>query len=556
MDGLEDHGHSRVSAAVHGRAGVPPTEAPVPRRARAGGRDRPPLRRRAPGRVSSFPDDPQCAKTNLALDLAKLHPDLTAFYGLAFHPRFEENRYLYVCYVLKNDLADGSVVARFTASRTDPPVIDPKSEQVILRFWSGGHNGGCLDFGNDGYLYLSTGDGAGPSPPDTLNTGQDCSDLLSSILRIDVDHPEPGKPYRIPPDNPFIGITGVRPEIWSFGFRNPWRMSIDHATGDLWVGDVGWELWEMIYKVKRGGNYGWSVMEGPQPVHVEGRRGPSPILPPTKAHPHSEAASITGGYVYHGTRLPELAGAYIYGDYQTGTVWSLRVQGDRVIEHKELARTPIHLAAFGEDRAGELYLVDHDRTHQIYRLIRNPAAKGRSDFPRRLSQTGIFASTRDHRPAPGVIPYVVNSELWADGATAERFLAVPGEGRVGLDERGSWRFPEGSVLVRTVSSAGDGRASVSRRRVETQILHFQDDAWRPVFLCLGRRPNRRPAGRCRRRDPDDRRRGLRPRRSSHARLPRPAPGSSASSVITRGSRRRRRSSACSRPRRWESTRPR
>ena len=100
-------------------------------------------------------------------------------------------------------------------------------------------------------------------------TGQDCSDLLSSVLRIDVDHPEPGKAYRIPPDNPFVNMPGVRPEIWAFGFRNPWKMSIDRATGDLWVGDVGWELWELVYKVKRGGNYGWSVMEGPQPVHVE-----------------------------------------------------------------------------------------------------------------------------------------------------------------------------------------------------------------------------------------------------------------------------------------------
>ena len=430
------------------------------------------------GRISSFPEDPGCARTDLAVDLVKVHPDLTALYGLAFHPRFEENRYLYVCYVLKAGLPEGSVVSRFTMSRTDPPTIDPMSERVILSFYSGGHNGGCLDFGNDGYLYISTGDGGDPSPPDPLSTGQDCSDLLSSILRVDVDHPEPGKAYRIPPDNPFIGMSGVRPEIWAFGFRNPWRMSIDHATGDLWVGDVGWELWEMVFRVKRGGNYGWSVMEGPQPVRIELPRGPGPILPPTKAHPHSEAASMTGGYVYHGKRFPELAGAYIYGDYQTGTIWSLRVRGNAVVEHKELARTPLHLVAFGETREGELYLLDHDQTHQIYRLVRNPAAKGRSDFPRRLSQTGLFSSTRDHRTAPGVIPYVVNSALWADGATAERFLAVPGEARARLDERGNWRFPEGSVLARTVSLADHGSPS-GKRRVETQILHYFEDAWRP-----------------------------------------------------------------------------
>ena len=128
------------------------------------------------------------------------------------------------------------------------------------------------------------------------------------------------------------------------------------------------------------------------------------------------------------------------------------MRGDTVTWQQELARTPLHLVAFGESSDGELYLIDHDRTHQIYRLVRNPAAKDQSDFPRRLSQTGLFASTRDHRPAPGVVPYTVNAELWADGATAERFLAVPGDGRIGLDEQGNWRFPEGSVLVRTVSS--------------------------------------------------------------------------------------------------------
>jgi uncharacterized repeat protein (TIGR03806 family) len=432
-----------------------------------------------PGRIVSFPNDPQADKLDLVLDLAKVHPDLSALYGLISHPKFDENRFVYVCYVLKNSLQDGSVVARFQMSRGDPPVIDPRSEKVLLKFWSGGHNGGCLDFGTDGYLYISTGDGTDPSPPDIKLTGQDCSDLLSSVLRIDVDRPDPGRAYGIPPDNPFPNTPGVRPEIWSFGFRNPWRMSIDRTTGDLWVGDVGWELWEMVYKVKRGGNYGWSVMEGPQPVHVEGRRGPTPILPPTKAHPHSEAASITGGYVYHGRRLPELAGVYIYGDYQTGTVWGLRCPGETVTWHQELARTPIHLAAFGQSRDGELFLVDHDRTHQVYRLSRNPAAKVQHEFPRRLSQTGLFASTRDHRPAPGVIPYSVNSELWADGATAERFLAVPGSGRVGLDDLGNWRFPEGSVLVRTVSLAAPSGQPAGRRRVETQILHIEGEAWRP-----------------------------------------------------------------------------
>jgi uncharacterized repeat protein (TIGR03806 family) len=433
------------------------------------------------GRIWSFPADPSSRTADLALDLGRQHPALTALYGMVFHPQFEKNRYIYVCYVLENDRPDGSVVARFQVNRDDPPTIDPASERVILRFWSGGHNGGCLEFGNDGYLYISTGDGTGPSPPDVKLTGQDCSDLLSSILRIDVDGHDPQEAYRVPPDNPFVGREGVRPEIWAFGFRNPWKMSVDRETGDLWVGDVGWELWEMIHRVERGGNYGWSVMEGPQPVHAEGAIGPSPILPPTKAHPHSEAASITGGYVYRGSRLPQLTGVYVYGDYQTGTVWGLRHDGKGVTWHGELARTPLHLAAFGVSNDGELFLVDHDRTHQIYRLIPNDQSNRATDFPRRLSETGLFESTFAHRPAPGVEPYAINVELWADGASAERLIAIPGAGQLRFDDQGYGQLPEGSVLVRTVSitTGGEGGKVPQRRRVETQILHLEAEAWRP-----------------------------------------------------------------------------
>src|SRR5262249_9170728 len=161
-------------------------------------------------------------------------------------------------------------------------------------------------------------DAAEPTPPDPLDTGQDISDLLSSILRIDVEHRDAGRSYRIPADNPFTNRTGARPEVWAYGLRNPWRMSFDWVTGDLWVDDVGWEQWESILRVERGGNYGWSIREGRQSVRPEARLGPSPILPPMMDHAHSEAASITGGYVYRGRALPDLVGSYVYGDYQSG----------------------------------------------------------------------------------------------------------------------------------------------------------------------------------------------------------------------------------------------
>src|SRR5207248_1932190 len=253
------------------------------------------------GKIYSFPNDQACAKADLFLDVAReletwdkaKVKGLDALYGLVFHPQFAKNRYCYVCYALNGkiqgeQLQDGSRVSRFRVTETDPPRCDPKSEKVIITWLAGGHNGGDLHFGNDGFLYISTGDAASPNPPDELDTGQDISDLLSSILRIDVDHEDRGKPYAIPADNPFIGIPRARTEVWAYGFRNPWRMGFDRPTGDLWVGDVGWELWEMIYRVKRGGNYGWSVMEGPQPVRPESKRGPTPILPPAIAFPHTE----------------------------------------------------------------------------------------------------------------------------------------------------------------------------------------------------------------------------------------------------------------------------
>lgn len=429
------------------------------------------------GKIWSFVENDSNPTPDLFADLKTIHPQTRSAYGLVFHPQWRKNKQLFIAYIVSGNEEVGTRLSRFRFSQADgqAPKIIPDSEELILTWLSGGHNGANLQFGPDGMLYVSTGDATAPNPPDGLNTGQDNSDLLSAVLRIDVDRPGPGKAYRVPPDNPYVGRKNVRPEIWAFGFRNPWKMSFD-SRGRLWVGDVGWELWEMIHLVKKGSNHGWSAMEASNPIRPETASDLAPITPPAAAHPHTEAASMTGGYEYRGSRLPKLKGAYVYGDYETGKIWSLRHDGSQVTEHAEIADTPHRISTFGIGNDHELYYIHYAGNSEIYRLVPNPRAGQSSDFPRRLSETGLFKNTAQQQPNAGVYPFAIHEPMWQDGANSMRYLALPGKSsiRTDIEYRGNSRkinttWPEDSVLAKTLS--------LGRKPVETQILHYDGETW-------------------------------------------------------------------------------
>lgn len=403
-------------------------------------------------------------ETKLVHDARADTPQHRSSYGITFHPNYQQNHELFLCYVLPNDLPEGTRVSRFVMRDGK---VDSASEQIVITWPSGGHNGGCLKFGPDGCLYISTGDGSGPFPPDLYDVGQDLTDLRSTILRINVDQPSADLPYSVPEDNPFLHLD-ARPEVWAFGFRNPWKMSFDGDTNALWVGDVGWELWELLFRVERGGNYGWSIREGRQPIRNDLSPGPGQIISPIADHPHTEARSITGGFVCEGDRLPELKGHYIYGDYVTGKIWSVKREGEQISPPHEIADTSLAIITFGLDENGDLLIVDY--AGGIYRLIPAPQSSQQQPFPRKLSETGLFTSLETLQPAIGVMPYDMIAEMWMDGLTAEHVLALPGTSSITLhNNHERWQYPEGTVFAKTVS--------LGTTRIETQVLHFENNTW-------------------------------------------------------------------------------
>ncbi|MGB7324512.1 MAG: family 16 glycoside hydrolase, partial [Rubripirellula sp.] len=329
------------------------------------------------GAIWSFENRADVSESKMVLDLRGKVKDWKSkganeegLLGLAMHPDFKSNGYFYVYYTHPTETK--SVLSRFTIPRDGSLAADPSSELVVMEIDQPylNHNGGSMEFGPDGFLYIALGDGGDRNDPH--GNGQNLAVLLGKILRIDVDHPAAGKNYGVPADNPFVGDKNAAEEIFAYGVRNPWRIAFDSKTGDLWAGDVGQELWEEVLVVKKGGNYGWSTREG---SHAFGNTAAddadAPALEPVWEYDHQIGKSITGGRVCRSDRLPQISGKYLYADYVTGRVWALTRSAETGLATRNEQAIPDSVAvlAFGQDEAGEVYiLTNSSRGECIYRF--------------------------------------------------------------------------------------------------------------------------------------------------------------------------------------------
>jgi glucose/arabinose dehydrogenase len=320
------------------------------------------------GRIQVFENNPNVSAAQVFLDIR----DLVLFggeqglLGLAFHPSFAQNGYFYVDYVADNPRR--TVIARYSVSAGNSDQGDRNSELVLLEVAQPfpNHKGGQLVFGPDGYLYIGLGDGG--SAGDPQGNGQNRAVLLGKILRIDVDSSSSGLNYDISSDNPFVGnMDGFREEIYAYGLRNPWRFSFDSATGQLWVADVGQDRMEEIDIVEKGKNYGWNIMEGTLCYSPSQGCNQTWLELPVWEYGHDLGDAVTGGFVYHGSELPELRDAYIYGDFGSGCIWALQYKISNQTANKELADSSLNIASFGKDPQNELYICDYNG--RIYKLI-------------------------------------------------------------------------------------------------------------------------------------------------------------------------------------------
>ncbi len=395
--------------------------------------------------------------------------------GMAFHPAFPTDNRVFLSYTTGTPL-----VSRISAFRStdNGATLDPSTETVLLTVNQPeeNHNGGNIAFGKDGFLYIGFGDGGGGGDAHgNPGNGQRLTTLLGKMLRIDVNG---ASPYAIPAGNPFVNnalcpaagrSSSECPEIFAWGFRNPWRWSFDRSTGALWVADVGQGNWEEVDQVTLGGNYGWRCREGAHDYNSSGTTGcTGSFVEPLAEYGHDVGVSITGGYVYRGTQNTALQGKFLFGDFGSGRIWAWIAEDAKAPRQPTLLlQSGLGISAFGQGNNGELYVVDYSGTLQHIDFQRGAATGA---VPATLSATGCVDPTDPRKPAAGLIPYTVNASFWSDGADKQRWLAIPDNTKIDVQQSGDWSFPNGAVLMKSFT--------VADRLVETRLLlHHPDGSW-------------------------------------------------------------------------------
>lgn len=402
--------------------------------------------------------------------------------SFALHPNFAQNGHVFLQIngrQASENYALSSVV-RFTLVSTPSgfgEIFDRGTARTIIHQRQTNdtvlHHFGHIMFGDGGLLYIGSGDGTENGPAyRATNRAQDCTDLRGKVLRINVNTNASGAPYTIPPDNPYAAGGACRPEIFSTGFRNPWRFSQDTVTGDIWLGDVGASSWEEVDVVRNGKNYGWPIYEGNECTGTASECARNDLVAPVLASAHGgQSAAVIGGYVYRGQVMPWLKGDYVFSIFPRAELIALRRQTDGTYQRRTLlAGVPVFSSYF-TDKDGEIYgITGHSPTPQIQKLAPDTATDPAVTVPQTLTATGCVervAGLTKPRIAAGAIPYEVISPLWSDDAEKQRWVALPNAGKITVNDDGDFTFPRGTVLIKEFAYQG--------KPIETRLLKRHDD---------------------------------------------------------------------------------
>ena len=392
----------------------------------------------------------------------------TGLLGIAFHPKFRENQKYYLKYQV---VAAGKITTRlverhFTA---DFKGDDGMASRLLLEIGSvtQDHHGGTIEFGPDGYLYLGMGD-TGPQR-DPQGHGQNLNVFWSKILRLDVDRTEGAKAYGIPRDNPFVGRTNVLPEIWAYGFREPWRFSFDLVTKDLWVGDVGQDRVEEVGIVRRGENHGWNIFEGHTAFSDQYRRAGEDYIAPVFSYSHRHGVSVTGGFVYRGKRAPRMQGRYVCGDFESRRIWALTETNRLLAGIVEIGRAPSRLVSFGQDHDGELYMVGYDSgvIYQMDLAAIDPTPRESQVLAATSEQSPVLWRYSLQPPTNGWFQADFDDSRWALSPAGFGTRGTPG-----AVVRTEWRTRE--IWLRRVFTLGNGTAEKKNRSLALRLHHDED----------------------------------------------------------------------------------